>query len=288
MTDLSSLTAQQRLALYGAMFALAAIDGAMDKDEINAIYETLDLDGLSEAQQLTVRGYLVEPPAFAACLEPLAELDEAMRFGVLVMLTEIALADEVVTPEERSALEAARETLRATEAQLAATETFVREARRIRERGLDDSVAAEALMTAASGMTAVGIPIAAVYFSGSVVGLSAAGITSGLAALGIGFGMVPGIGVAILIGTATYFGVRKLLRWSRDNKESVLQADRERRAQLVVQNLQATIDMLVGRISELQDKGRQADQNAAVIAELTRRLRALKSLLAKRAGAAPT
>jgi len=38
--------------------------------------------------------------------------------------------------------------------------------------------------------TAVGVPIAALYFSGSVVGFSAAGITSGLAAIGNAAGLV--------------------------------------------------------------------------------------------------
>ena len=75
---------------------------------------------------------------------------------------------------------------------------YAEKVRRVRERGIDDNHAADAIKAAVSGMTAVGVPIAAVVYSGSVVGLSAAGITSGLAALGLGLGMVPGIGVAIL------------------------------------------------------------------------------------------
>jgi hypothetical protein len=39
-------------------------------------------------------------------------------------------------------------------------------------------------LTAKAG--AVGVPLAAVYLSGSVIGMSAAGITSGLATLGLG------------------------------------------------------------------------------------------------------
>lgn len=63
---------------------------------------------------------------------------------------------------------------------------------------------------------AVGVPLAAVYLSGSVIGVSAAGMTSGLAALGLGgvlgfSSMFTGIGVAVLIGVGTYKGIKKLL-----------------------------------------------------------------------------
>lgn len=62
---------------------------------------------------------------------------------------------------------------------------------------------------------AVGVPLAAVYISGSVIGMSAAGMTSGLATLGMGgllglSSMATGIGVAVLIGVGVYHGVRKL------------------------------------------------------------------------------
>lgn len=63
--------------------------------------------------------------------------------------------------------------------------------------------------------TSVGVPLGAVYISGSVFGLSAAGMTSGLAALGMGgilglSSMVTGLGFAMLIGVGAYQGVRYL------------------------------------------------------------------------------
>lgn len=71
----------------------------------------------------------------------------------------------------------------------------------------------------ASKASAVGVPIAAVYLSGSVTGLSAAGITSGLSALGLGgvlglSSMVTGIGVAIVLG-ASPGGARRGRRLGR-------------------------------------------------------------------------
>lgn len=62
---------------------------------------------------------------------------------------------------------------------------------------------------------AVGVPLAAVYLSGSVVGMSAAGLTSGLATLGLGgalgfSSMATGIGVAVLLGVGAYKGIKHL------------------------------------------------------------------------------
>ncbi len=61
----------------------------------------------------------------------------------------------------------------------------------------------------ASQAKAMGLPVAAIYLSGSVISLSAAGFTSGLAALGLGgvlgfSSMLIGMGVVIVGGVATY------------------------------------------------------------------------------------
>ena len=55
-----------------------------------------------------------------------------------------------------------------------------------------------------------GVPLAAIYISGSVVGMSAAGITSGLATLGLGLGMTGGLVVVGLISILTYKGLKHL------------------------------------------------------------------------------
>jgi hypothetical protein len=76
----------------------------------------------------------------------------------------------------------------------------------------------------ASKLAGVGVPIGAIAASGSVFGLSAAGITSGLAALGalVGGGMLVGAVIvvpAIALGAA--YGVKKFFDvvW-KDNESS--------------------------------------------------------------------
>ena len=73
----------------------------------------------------------------------------------------------------------------------------------------------KSLQEIASKSAAVGVPLAAVYLSGSVIGISAAGMTSGLAALGMGgvlgfSSMFTGIGVAVLLGVGAYKGMKKV------------------------------------------------------------------------------
>src|SRR5205085_10284638 len=127
--------------------------------------------------------------------------------------------------------------------QIEAIERAVLELKEAPARGENDNHAADpadadALKRVAAGLPAVGIPIAAVSVLGSVGGLSAAGITSGLAALGLGLGMVPGIGVAIIGGTVVYGGLSKVLDVGGRQAKERAQAEAERKAELVIRNMQ--------------------------------------------------
>lgn len=74
----------------------------------------------------------------------------------------------------------------------------------------DDTEIEKSLKELSAKAAAAGTPLAAIYISGSVVGMSAAGITSGLATLGMGMGMTGGIAVVALIGVLSYKGVKHL------------------------------------------------------------------------------
>ena len=129
----------------------------------------------------------------------------------------------------------------------------------------DDSVLEQGFREIASNAAAVGVPIAAIYLSGSVVGLSAAGITSGLTALGFGglFGfassMVTGIGAVILLGVGAKKGVEALT----GQKE----IDRRKKKELMLlqlnKQLQRTVNMIMEDINQFANKLAQsiADNN---------------------------
>jgi hypothetical protein len=113
----------------------------------------------------------------------------------------------------------------------------------------DDQIV-NALKALTAKAAAVGTPLAAVYLSGSVVGMSAAGLTSGLATLGMGgilglSSMASGIGVAVLLGVGAYAGVRKLT----GTNELTRSKRRELMLNEVIKQTQSTISLLIQDIN---------------------------------------
>jgi hypothetical protein len=280
--DLSTVSEEWRLAYYGALIALGGADGHLDRSELEFLLDSTESDHLGANAMMELKGYLLQPPDLVECLTVLSDGEESLRFGLLFQLVEVAHADDVVQAEERQALDRACEILRATPEQLEAIERFVLEARRLEVRGKNDRVATECLKQAAGGLSSVGVPIGAVYFSGSVVGLSASGITSGLAALGLGFGMVSGIAVAVALGTGTYFGLGRILDMGGGRQRALRAAESERRAQLVIKHLQDALREVMERISELQDAADTAEENRQAIAMLRERMRTFQSIIARK------
>lgn len=118
--------------------------------------------------------------------------------------------------------------------------------------------------TAARG-AAVGVPLAAVYLSGSVVGLGATGITSGLATLGMGgllgiSGMVTGIGVVVLLGVAAYQGMKWLTsddKLSKYQMRQLMLQDILKQTQKTISEIINDINFLIKKINELFDKNEE-------------------------------
>lgn len=280
--DLTALPEHQRVAFAGALFAMADADGAIDKDELQLIFELTDLDGISLAGKQTVLGYIIKPPAFVDALAPFAHAELALRCALMLNLLEVAIANDLVGENQERLIGVARRALSIDDARYEAIERFQKQMRQVRLRGLNDNAAAEAAKSAVAGLAAVGVPIAAVYVSGSVIGLSAAGITSGLAAVGLGLGMVPGIGVAVLLGAGIFMGVRYLLDAGQEREKERLRAEAMRKAQLVILNLQEAISMLADRMHELQSAVADAEASRAAALQLSERLRALQQIVARR------
>lgn len=95
---------------------------------------------------------------------------------------------------------------------------------------------------------AIGIPLAAIYMSGSVIGLGVSGIITGLAGLGgiLGFtSVLPGIGVAVLLGMGAYTGLKALTGGAQTES----QRKREVLLQGVVKSTQRTINLLIEDIN---------------------------------------
>lgn len=119
----------------------------------------------------------------------------------------------------------------------------------------NDSEIAKSLKEIGAKAVAAGVPLAAIYFSGSVIGMSAAGMTSGLAALGMGgalgfSSMFTGIGMVALIGVGTYKGVKKITGLSEleNNKQ------REFMLQEIIKNSQKSLNYLIEDVNEISQQ----------------------------------
>lgn len=290
--DLSQVDEATRLGFYGALFAIAFADNSIDKEEVELIFGMMDLEGMTESAKRQVQSYIIEPPSLLICLRSLEAADEQLRYGLMINLVDIAWANDELDSKEKEAIVLAQRELKISNEQLDAIKKFIHKVREIRVRGLDDNYAADAIKTVVAGLSAVGVPVGAVWFSGSVIGLSAAGITSGLAGLGalIGIGgMIPGLGVAILLGTGIFMGVNALLDTGDKSQKAELQADKERKAQLVIKNMQGAINQLVEQIADLQEKAinleasaSNAEANREAIRLLTERLKFMQQSFTKR------
>ena len=151
---------------------------------------------------------------------------------------------------------------------------------------LSDSQIADTAKELAGRAGAVGVPLAAIYLSGSVTGLSAAGIASGLATLGLGgvlglSAMVTGIGVAIIVGGTTYKGVRWVLGGSERDRASLRELMLQevlRTHQGAIINLGEDMSHFGERIAELAS---ETDRNRADLNRLSREV----TLVSRSAGA---
>tara|TARA_R110001583_G_scaffold51170_1_gene159860 strand:+ start:632 stop:2305 length:1674 start_codon:yes stop_codon:yes gene_type:complete len=119
----------------------------------------------------------------------------------------------------------------------------------------DDDAVVKSLKELSSKAAAVGVPLGAVYLSGSVVGMSAAGLTSGLATMGFGgalglSSMATGIGVAVLLGVGAYKGMQHFTGANELDKS-------KRRAMMlteVMKQTQLTISLLMSDINFIVEK----------------------------------
>lgn len=144
---------------------------------------------------------------------------------------------------------------------------------KILKEDLDDTAIEKNLKELGSKATGIGVPIAAVYISGSVLGLSAAGMTSGLATLGMGgflglSSMATGIGVAVLLGIGAYKGVKHLTGANELDKYKT----RELMLHEVIKQTQKTISLVIDDINFIVQKLNDVTLNHAEQSEKIKKL----------------
>jgi uncharacterized tellurite resistance protein B-like protein len=270
--------------LYTQMLATQALaDHQLDQQEFSDLYVFMTQIGLDAPARNQVRKFLVTPPED---LVPLAdqvlahvkpEEQQLLKFSMIKDLIRVSRMDGTVSPEEQQHIQRLATHLYATPGQAAQIIAFAEKAIAYDEKLLMGKLTAEEFTRGAKNLAAtaasIGVPVTAVYFSGSVIGLSAAGIISGLTELGLGgilglSSLVTGIGMVVVLGIVTF----KLVRWAVTGKERRLEKMREHLIQEVIrlnqQAMCALAEDLNHLASQMEHLASASEQNRAMLRQL--------------------
>ena len=148
-----------------------------------------------------------------------------LKYTLISDLCLFALADSNFSDKEYQYIFEIGEVLGITQEQVDAIKSVQENIAKIKDIPPNSEKAKKIIKDSLSKLAGVGVPVGAIAVSGSVFGLSAAGITSGLATLGllVGGGMLAGAVIvvpAIAVGSA--YGVKKLLDviWKDNEKQT--------------------------------------------------------------------
>ena len=202
--------------------AQALVDERLDPREIEYLYVFMSRVGLSSNSREKIRRSLgtvdVGPQDVVRLVEEViseaSNNKEEIAVSIIKDMVQVSQADGAMLPEEEASIRAVAEARFGKKAEqvIELAEKTVKYEEALIKGDVDASELEKHGKEIAAVAAAASVPITALFFSGSVVGLSAAGITSGLAALGLGgvlglSAMVTGIGTVVVLGVATYTGV---------------------------------------------------------------------------------
>ncbi len=283
--------------LYARVLAAQClVDGRLDPREVEYLYVFMSRVGLGPDAREEVRRSLeagkYEPEDLVRLVEGVvAEVpdnEDEVAVSVIKDMTQVSRADGAVLPPEEESVRAVARARFGEKAEqvieLAAKTVDYEEA--LIKGDVSASELEKSVKDIAAVATAASVPITALFFSGSVVGLSAAGITSGLAALGLGgilglSAMVTGIGTVVVLGVAVYAGAK----WLLGGKERELAKQRERMIQEVIKRHQGAIEDLAEDVNavalKLAEYVSRSDQNKADLARLKGELQVFNAALAE-------
>lgn len=272
--------------LYTKLLGLQSIaDGQMHSKEFSDLYLFMVQIGLDSTSRDEVKRFLVSNKSvkiFEIALDIVSLVDEhekeAIRFSIIKDLIRIARVDGHEAAEELSNIHLTASKLYGgdddqTDKVIALAQETIEYDEKLLKGELSESEIKKGAKDLAAKATAIGVPIAAIYFSGSVVGLSAAGITSGLAAVGLGgvlgfSAMVTGIGVVVILGIATYSASRWVLSRS--------QAERDKKREFIIQEvirlhqeaITALAEDLNALASQMENLSSQSEKNREMLLRL--------------------
>lgn len=238
-------------------------DDIVDSKEYAEIISLITRLDFTPEQRIVLRAYIGSPEILEDTQTLINQIDENCPPGNDQALHISLMKDIVnlykVTKEDKAEncqfLMEIKQPLGITDDEITFVEKAIDNDLDILKNPKSDKQVERTLKDLAAKAGAIGVPLAAIYMSGSVIGISAAGLTSGLAAMGLGgvlgfSSMFTGIGVAVLLGVGTYQGLKVLT----GSKEVESQKRRELLLNEVIKNTQKTINVLIEDINYISKR----------------------------------
>ncbi len=233
-------------------------DGIIDAKEFAETLLLMTRLDLSTDSRFSLRAYMASTEGATPLKDLIGQIDEACP-EIHIRSLHVSLAKDLInlyfctggsSIQECRFFQKIRELLKVTNEDVELAVMAIRNDQNMLKDDFTDDQVVAALKLLSAKAAAVGTPLAAVYLSGSVIGMSAAGMTSGLATLGMGgvlglSSMATGIGVAVLLGVGAYAGVRKLT----GANELTRSKRRELMLNEVIKQTQTTISLLIADIN---------------------------------------
>lgn len=284
--------------LYTRILAAQALaDGQFHPAEFSDLYVFmtqigLDADARNEVRAACLKEHINLLDLVTQVLEHVTPDERpVLKFSLVKDLIRVARMDGELADEETQNIRLVAEHLYSSPDKATQIINFAEKAILYDEKLLQGKLSVEEFTQGARNLaataTSIGVPITAVYFSGSVVGLSAAGIISGLAELGLGgilgfSSLVTGIGMVVVMGIVTY----KLVRWAINSGERKMANMREHIIQEVItlnqQAMLALAEDMNGLAAQMEHLAAASDQNRARLERLTQLYRHAAGILQDR------
>ncbi|GKV57373.1 hypothetical protein NCCP2222_33200 [Sporosarcina sp. NCCP-2222] len=287
ITPLSEMTEEIKVNYIKIVANFAySDDQTIDVYEYTEIISLLSRIELSSSRRLEIRSYLSHAENMISTEALLTTLKDSVEEGSFEILSKSLFKDILYIfgtqhniqewSQNQFLTELARSLCITTE-EIELIIAAIQNDEDILKHRKNDNQIKKAMKDLSAKAVAVGVPMAAIYFSGSVVGLSAAGITSGLAAMGMGgllgfSSMFTGIGALVLIGVGTYHGLKKVsgIGDLENNKQ------REFMLQAIIRNSQKSLSFLIEDINaitqQLMVEMKKGNENSEKIQKLSKLL----------------
>lgn len=277
-------------------------DQVIDKKEMAEIFLLMNRLGLNQETRFEIRTYMFTPDKLQETSVLFDELNQHIIDGQLHTV-HISLAKDLIniyfSTQSRDLskfdfLNQNRHLLQIKQSDLDIVVLALETDYKLLEEDFTDDKMTAAFKELSAKAAAVGTPLAAVYLSGSVIGMSAAGMTSGLAMLGMGgilglSSMATGIGVAILIGVGTYTGVKKLTgsdELSNYKRKQLMLNEVIKQTQNTISTIVDDINYITGKLNGTIEQVTALTDNVTAIKDLNSKLKQQIAMLKGISGAA--